>query len=89
MSTQAHDQLYRIFETRLHSGDYDDLPVDNLLLDVVEVYWDELNGDVSVPVRMQVNVKADLIEDLRDMLRIKIYGSHGVGEYNRRRNERK
>ena len=88
MSTTPDDELYRIFEERLYSGDYDDQPTEVLLTDVVDRYWAALDMTRTVPMQLQRNVRNDLTDDVRDMLRRKIYGHLGVGEFNRARGPR-
>ena len=85
MSTPREDQLYRIFEARLLSGEFDELPPEALLTDVVDRYCQSINANQTVPLHLQKNVRNDLLEDVRDMLRLKIYGYAGVGEFNRKR----
>lgn len=88
MSTQADDPLYQVFEEHLHSGLYDEQPVEQFVKDVVEFYYAGLKRDGHIPQRMQEMVKVDLVQDVQDMLRAKIYGHYGIGEYNRIRRKK-
>ena len=88
MSTPRDDQLYQIFEERLYSGDFDDQPTEALLDDVVNRYLETIGAKQTVPLHLQKNVRTDLLEDVRDMLRLKIYGHVGVGDFNKRRKEK-
>ena len=85
MSTPRDDQLYTIFEERLLSGEFDDQPTEVLLADVVDRYLTWLGADRAVPVHMRQTVRNDLLDDVRDMLRLKIYGHLGIGEFNKSR----
>ncbi len=88
MSTPAQDPLYDIFVDHLHSGLYDAQPVDMFVKDVVETYWRVLAGRNSFTASMEEYVKVDLAQDVQDMLRVKIYGHYGIGEYNRIRRKK-
>lgn len=88
MSIQLEDPLYQIFEDHLHSGLYDDQPVEALVRDVVDFYWTTLQRSGHIPHRMQDLVRVDLIQDVTEMLRTKIYGHYGVAEYNQLRNKK-
>lgn len=89
MSTsQADDPLYAVFEEHLHSGLYDDQPVETFVRDVVDFYWTNLQKSGHVPQRMHEMLKVDLVQDVQDMLRAKIYGHYGIGEYNRLRRKK-
>ena len=88
MSITADDPLYQIFEQHLHSGLYDNQPMDKLVRDVVDLYWDKLRKTGFIPFRLQELVRVDLTQDVQDMLRVKIYGHYGVGEYNRVRRKK-
>jgi len=83
MSTQVDDPLYAVFEEHLHSGLYDDQPVENFVRDVVDFYWAYLVKSGHVPQRMHDVIRLDLTQDVQDMLRVKIYGHYGIGEYNK------
>lgn len=85
MSTWANDPLYKVFEEHLHSGLYDDRPVEAFVRDVVDFYWLTISREGHVPHRMHDLVKVDLTQDVQDMLRAKIYGHYGISEYNRTR----
>ncbi len=85
MSTGVPDQLYQIFEEHLHSGLYDGLPVERFIQDVVDFYWRSLIKLGYVPQQLQEQLKDDLIEDVLEMLKVKIYGHFGISEYNRTR----
>jgi hypothetical protein len=41
-----------------------------------------------IPQRMHDSLKNDLALDVQDMLRAKIYGHYGIGEYNRIRRKK-
>lgn len=90
MSTRlkGNDPLYEIFEEFLHSGQYDHEPLEIFVHDVVEKYWAWLLRNGHIPFKMQDSVKSDLIRDVQDMLRAKIYGHYGIGEYNSRRRKK-
>lgn len=88
MSTPSDDPLYQIFEEHLHSGLYDDQPVETFVRDVVDFYWSSLRKAGHIPHRMHDVIKADLTQDVQDMLRAKIYGHFGIGEYNRLRRQK-
>ncbi|MGE0527617.1 MAG: hypothetical protein AB7P49_11180, partial [Bdellovibrionales bacterium] len=79
---QSDDPLYQIFEEHLHSGIYDDQPMEIFVRDVVDFYWVVLCRTGHVPHRLHDIIKVDLIQDVQDMLRAKIYGHYGIGEYN-------
>ena len=85
MSIAHEDPLYQIFEEHLHSGVYDDTPAEQLVRDVVDFYWTTLNRSGYVPHRLHEPLKVDLVQDVQDMLKLKIYGQSGIGEYNRTR----
>lgn len=88
MSTSLDDPLYQIFEEHLHSGLYDDQPIDIFVRDVVDFYLADLKKSGHVPQRMHEVIKVDLVLDVQDMLRAKIYGHFGIGEYNRLRRKK-
>ncbi|MBX3023190.1 MAG: hypothetical protein KF799_16065 [Bdellovibrionales bacterium] len=81
--TQLDDPLYQVFEEHLHSGLYDEQPVENFVRDVVDFYWTALRQRGHIPQRMQDVIRVDLTQDVQDMLRAKIYGHYGIGEYNK------
>ena len=83
MSTRTEDPLFAVFEDHLHSGLYDDQPVETFVRDVVDFYWKGLLKSGHIPQRMHESLKVDLVQDVQDMLRAKIYGHYGIGEYNR------
>ena len=83
MSTHAEDPLYQVFEEHLHSGLYDNQPVETFVKDVVDFYWITLQKTGHVPQQLHEVLKGDLLQDVQDMLRAKIYGHYGIGEYNR------
>lgn len=83
MSIQPDDPLYQVFEEHLHSGLYDQRPVDAFVRDVVDYYYTTLNRIGHIPHRMQELVRVELIQDVHDMLKIKIYGHFGISEYNK------
>ncbi len=85
MSTQLDDPLYIVFEQHLHSGLYDDQPIEKFIKDVVDFYWESINRQGHVPHRMHDLMKLDLLQDVHDMLRAKTYGHFGIGEYNKMR----
>ena len=87
-ATQLDDPLYRIFEEHLHSGLYDEQPVENFVKDVVNFYFHGLLKAGHIPHRLQEVVRVDLMQDVQDMLRVKIYGHFGIGEYNRGRRKK-
>jgi hypothetical protein len=89
LSTGLEDPLYAIFEEHLHSGLYDELPVENFVRDVVEYYFKRLTDTGHVPHKMHDHLRMDLGQDVVDMLKTKIYGHFGIGEYNRTRLGRK
>jgi hypothetical protein len=84
----VEDPLYQIFVEHLHSGLYDDLPVEQLIRDVVEFYWTAISRDGHIPHRLREPLKVDLIQDVQDMLKTKTYGHYGVSEYNRNRRKK-
>ncbi len=88
MSTQLEDPLFKIFEEHLHSGLYDDQPVEKFIKDVVDFYWESINRIGHVPHRMHELMKLDLLQDVHDMLRAKTYGHYGIGEYNKMRRQK-
>ncbi len=88
MSISPDDTLYRIFEEHLHSGLYDDQPPEVFVNDVVDYYLKKLNTSGHIPYRMRKVLQIDLIQDVLDMLRTKIYGHYGIAEYNRIRKAR-
>ncbi|MGZ3721824.1 MAG: hypothetical protein ACXVA9_02760 [Bdellovibrionales bacterium] len=83
LSTGLEDPLYRIFEEHLHSGMYDALPADHFVRDVVDFYWKTMSFDGHVPHAMKETLKTDLSQEVQEMLKTKIYGHFGIGEYNR------
>ena len=83
LSTTLEDPLYQIFEEHLHSGLYDAQPTEHFVRDVVDFYWKTLFMGGHVPQGMQETLRIDLVQDVQDMLKTKIYGHFGVGEYNR------
>lgn len=88
MSNQLVDPLYEIFVDHLHSGLYDERPVEQFVRDVVESYWRLLAGRNAFTAAMEEYVKVDLAQDVQEMLRVKIYGHYGIGEYNRIRRKK-
>lgn len=88
MSTIHEDPLYRVFEEHLHSGLYDEAPQDQFVRDVVDFYWTSLERTGHVPHRLHEPLKLDLVQDVQDMLKTKIYGHYGIGEYNRTRRQK-
>lgn len=88
MSIPAQDPLYQVFVDHLHSGAYDDQPVEAFVRDVVDHYWLTLTSGGFIPHRMREIVKVDLTHDVQDMLRAKIYGHFGIGDYNRVRQKK-
>ena len=88
MSTAVEDPLYSLFETRLHSGLYDEATTEQLVHDVVELFWTFLRQRGHVPMQLHEPLKADLRQDVFDMLKVKLYGHPGIGEYNRTRRKR-
>lgn len=84
-AAQLDDPLYRVFEEHLHSGLYDQKPVESFVIDVVEFYWRELQNQGHIPQRLEETIRVDLLQDVQDMLRVKIYGHFGIGDYNRGR----
>ena len=85
MSIQVEDPLYKVFEDHLHSGLYDDQPTERFVRDVVDFYWTAISKTGHIPHRMHDLMKVDLTQDVQDMLKVKIYGHFGIGEYNRSR----
>lgn len=83
MSTLPDDPLYKVFEDHLHSGLYDQRPGDALVRDVVDYYWRTIGQSGHVPHRLHDFLRVDLIQDVQDMLKAKIYGHYGIAEYNR------
>lgn len=83
MSMLSEDPLYQVFEEHLHSGLYDDQPVETFVRDVVDFYWSRLTKSGHVPQGLHEVLKVDLTQDVQEMLRAKIYGHFGIGEYNR------
>ena len=88
MSTKRDDPLYSIFEEHLHSGLYDEVPLEQFVRDVVEYYLKQLARQGHVPHRWQDSLKMDLAVDVQEMLKAKIYGHYGIGEYNRTRRKK-
>lgn len=88
MSTQPEDPLYNVFEEHLHSGLYDNLPVEKFVNDVVDFFWAKLSARGHIPQHMQELVRIDLQQDVQDMLRMKIYGHYGISEYNKGRRKK-
>lgn len=88
MSTHQEDPLYQIFEEHLHSGLYDDQPVEIFIRDVVDFYWSGLSKSGHIPQRIHEVLRVDLVQDVHEMLRAKIYGHYGIGEYNRIRRKK-
>ncbi len=89
MSTPVNDDpLYQVFEDHLHSGLYDEQPAETFVRDVVDFYWSTLIKSGHIPQRMHEMLKVDLFQDVQDMLRAKIYGHYGIGEYNRIRRKK-
>lgn len=89
MSTLVDDPLYEVFEEHLHSGLYDNQPVESFLHDVVSFYWRSLERSGHIPHRMQEMLKIDLFQDVQEMLRAKTYGHYGISDYNRNRKKAK
>lgn len=83
MSIAPEDPLYKVFEEHLHSGLYDDRPVDAFVRDVVDFYFLTITREGHIPHNMKDLVRVDLTQDVQDMLRAKIYGHYGISEYNR------
>lgn len=83
MSIQSDDPLYTVFEECLHSGLYDNEPVDKFVKDVVDAYWGKLLNYGHIPYQMQELLRMDLVQEVHDMLRAKTYGHYGIGEYNK------
>lgn len=83
MSRVVEDPLYAVFEQHLHSGLYDESGTEKLVQDVVDFYWRSLSSSGHIPQRLQEALRVDLATDVMDMLKTKIYGHYGVGEYNR------
>ena len=88
MSTFHEDPLYQVFEEHLHSGLYDEAPVEQFVRDVVEFYFVALNRTGHIPHRMHEHLRNDLGQDVQEMLKVKIYGHFGIGEYNRIRRKK-
>ncbi len=88
MSTGLEDPLYQIFEEHLHSGLYDEVPIDQFVRDVVDYYWNDLIKMGHVPQRWHEALRSDLAADVQEMLKVKIYGHYGIGEYNRLRRKK-
>lgn len=88
MSTMHEDPLYQVFEEHLHSGVYDQTPVEQFVRDVVETYLTKLNQRGYVPQKLQEPLRADLLLDVQEMLKAKTYGHYGIGEYNRLRRQK-
>lgn len=88
MSINVDDPLYQIFEDHLHSGLYDAQPVEAFVRDVVEFYFQNLKKTGHIPHHMHDSLRNDLAQDVQDMLRAKIYGHYGIGEYNRIRRKK-
>lgn len=82
MSTRPEDPLYKVFEDHLHSGLYDDRPVEAFVHDVVDFFLITLNRTGHVPHRLHETMRGDLVQDVQDMLRAKIYGHYGIRDYN-------
>jgi hypothetical protein len=80
MSTD--DPLYLIFEEHLHSGLYDEVPVEQFIRDVVDYYWSSLVQAGHIPQMLHEPLRLDLAQDVHDMLKLKIYGHYGIAEYN-------
>ena len=72
----------------MHSGLSDDQPVEIFVRDVVDFYFTTLTRAGNVPQNLHESLKGDLAQDVQDMLRAKIYGHYGIGEYNRVRRKR-
>lgn len=89
MSTRrTDDPLYAIFEEHLHSGLYDEVPLEQFVRDVVDYYVKELGRTGHVPHRWHESLRTDLAADVQEMLKVKIYGHYGIGEYNRQRRKK-
>ena len=88
MSTISDDPLYQVFEQHLHSGLYDERPVELLIRDVVDFYWAGLSQRGHIPQRMHEAMRADLAQDVHDMLRAKTYGHSNIGQYNSARRQK-
>ena len=88
MSTIHEDPLYQVFEEHLHSGLYDEAPVEQFVRDVVDYYFTALNRKGHIPHRMHDHLRTDLGQDVHEMLKVKIYGHYGIGEYNRTRHKK-
>jgi hypothetical protein len=88
LSTRTDDPLYKIFEEHLHSGLYDEKPIEVFVHDVVDYYFSQLVRGGHIPHRMHDLVRSDLVQDVQEMLRAKIYGHYGIGEYNRIRRKK-
>jgi hypothetical protein len=86
--SNGEDPLYSIFEEHLHSGLYDDQAEEVFLADVVDFYIQKIKGNGFVPYRIHEHLRNDLAVEVRDMLRAKIYGYHGIGAYNRARDKK-
>lgn len=87
-TTQLDDPLYQIFEEHLHSGLYDEQPVEAFVRDVVDFYFSALSKNGHIPHRMHEVIRVDLIQDVQEMLRAKIYGHYGIAEYNKVRRKK-
>jgi len=88
LSTTTEDPLFQIFVEHLHSGLYDELPADQFVRDVVEFYWASLMRVGHVPHRLREPLRADLTQDVQEMLKAKTYGHYGIAEYNRGRRKK-
>lgn len=82
------DPLYLIFEEHLHSGLYDEAPIEQFVQDVVDFYFNFLSREGHIPQRLQESLRLDLMQDVSDMLKAKIYGHYGIAEYNQRRRKK-
>lgn len=88
MSIPTDDPLYQVFVEHLHSGLYDERPSEALVRDVVDYYWQTIGLKGYIPHRLHDFLRVDLIQDVQDMLKVKIYGHYGVAEYNRIRRKK-
>lgn len=86
--SKRDDPLYVIFEEHLHSGLYDEVPLEQFIRDVVDYYIQDLNRKGHVPHKWHEILRTDLAHDVQEMLKAKIYGNYGIGEYNRTRRKK-
>jgi hypothetical protein len=75
------DPLYIFFEQRLFNALVEDETTDAFLDAVVSDYMLSLRNQGIVPANFKADVERDLRDDVRDMLKKKIYGHYDLVQF--------